>query len=97
MTVLLVVDIGNTNISLGVFDYEAGAAGKEDLSLHWRLSTQRELTSDELTISLRSLFGQEGREVVQQKIRIRSMSHVLSDGQVGVDTPRREVSRSLEQ
>lgn len=61
MTVLLVVDIGNTNISLGIFDY-AGEPAKEDLALHWRLSTHRELTSDELAISLRSLFSQEGRE-----------------------------------
>ncbi len=63
MTVLLVVDIGNTNISLGVFDYDADRPGKDDLALHWRLSTHRELTSDELSISLRSLFSQEAREV----------------------------------
>ncbi len=66
MTVLLVIDIGNTNISLGVFDYEADAAaepGKGDPDLHWRLSTHRELTSDELTVTLRALFSQEGRDV----------------------------------
>ena len=62
MTVLLVVDIGNTNISLGIFDYEANRPGADDLAQHWRLSTHRELTSDELAISLRSLFGQGGRE-----------------------------------
>ncbi|MFP6606050.1 MAG: type III pantothenate kinase, partial [Myxococcota bacterium] len=64
MTVLLVVDIGNTNISLGVFDYD-DEPGKDDLVLHWRLSTHRELTSDELASSLQSLFSQEGREISQ--------------------------------
>jgi len=72
VTVLLVIDIGNTNISLGVFDppgpegpAPVAVAGEErsDPTLHWRLSTHRELTSDELTISLRALFSQEGRDV----------------------------------
>jgi type III pantothenate kinase len=58
--VLLVIDIGNTNISLGIFDYEGD---KGELSQHWRLSTHREWTSDELSISLRSLFSQEGRRI----------------------------------
>ena len=56
---LLVVDIGNTNVSLGIFDY---AKKKTDLGQHWRLSTHREQTSDELSVSLRALFGQEGRD-----------------------------------
>jgi type III pantothenate kinase len=71
-TVLLVVDIGNTNISLGIFDldFESGRqenhtrAGDEGaLSQHWRISTHSEQTSDELSITLRSLFEQEGRNV----------------------------------
>ena len=62
MTTLLVIDIGNTNVSIGVYDYD-GPPGKDDLTHHWRLSTHRELTSDELAISLRSLFSQEDREV----------------------------------
>jgi type III pantothenate kinase len=61
-TVLLVIDIGNTNISIGVFDYGSGQPTSEDLAQHWRLSTHREQTSDELAISLRSLFAQEGRQ-----------------------------------
>ncbi len=58
--VLLVVDIGNTNISVGIFDY---AIDKGSLAQHWRVSTHQEQTSDELSITLRSLFIQEGREV----------------------------------
>ena len=57
--VLLVIDIGNTNVSLGIFDYSEGDVSLEQ---HWRLSTHREQTSDELTVSLRALFAQEARQ-----------------------------------
>jgi type III pantothenate kinase len=60
--VLLVVDIGNTNISVGIFDYEDGTGA---LAQHWRISTHREQTSDELAVVLRSLFDQEGRSSEQ--------------------------------
>jgi type III pantothenate kinase len=59
-SVLLVIDIGNTNISLGIFDY---TDGEGELSQHWRLSTHREWTSDELAITLRSLFSHESRRI----------------------------------
>ena len=58
--VLLVIDVGNTNVSLGVYDYEE--SGEGTLSQHWRVSTHREQTSDELVVSLSALFGTEGRE-----------------------------------
>jgi type III pantothenate kinase len=64
-TVLLVIDIGNTNISIGVFDYGDGEPKGDDLAQHWRLSTHRELTSDELAISIRSLFAQNGRDTAE--------------------------------
>lgn len=57
--ILLVIDIGNTNVALGVYDY---ADGEANLAQHWRLSTKREQTSDELVISLSSLFASEGRK-----------------------------------
>jgi type III pantothenate kinase len=56
--ILLVIDVGNTNISLGVFDY---TSGQSKLAQHWRLSTHREQTSDEVVISLNTLFASEGR------------------------------------
>ena len=56
--VLLVIDVGNTNVSLGVYDYD-GEEGR--LSQHWRVSTHREQTSDELVVSLSALFSSEGR------------------------------------
>lgn len=57
--ILLVIDIGNTNVSLGVFDYRhKGDVAK--LAHHWRVSTHREQTSDELGVMLRALFQHEG-------------------------------------
>jgi type III pantothenate kinase len=57
--ILLVIDIGNTNVSLGVYDWSGGEA---QLSQHWRLSTHREQTSDEVVIALSTLFASEGRK-----------------------------------
>lgn len=61
MTTLLVVDIGNTNVSLGVFDY--GADGRGQLAQHWRTSTRREQTSDEVALVITALFAHESRRV----------------------------------
>jgi type III pantothenate kinase len=47
--VLLTIDIGNTNVALGLF-------GGRQLLHHWRLGTHRQDTSDELAATLRSLF-----------------------------------------
>lgn len=58
MTTLLVVDIGNTNVSIGLFDY-AGERG--ELAHHWRTGTHREQTSDEVGLTLRGLFENEAR------------------------------------
>ncbi len=46
---LLVVDIGNTNIVLGVFEGER-------LSHSWRVATRRDQTSDEYAVLCRNLF-----------------------------------------
>lgn len=47
---LLVIDVGNTNIVAGVYD------GKE-LKMHWRFSTDRSKTADEFGILLCSMFS----------------------------------------
>lgn len=46
---LLLVDIGNTNIVLGVYK-------EEQLVYHWRISTDRQKTVDEYGLLLRQLF-----------------------------------------
>src|SRR5213592_3503639 len=50
---LLVIDIGNTNTSLGVFDGET-------LKAHWRLTTARSRTVDEWGVHARNLFALAG-------------------------------------
>ncbi len=59
---LLAIDIGNTNVSIGLFAYEGDTAS---LAEHWRLGTHRAHTSDEVGITLRSLFEQAGTEPSQ--------------------------------
>ena len=46
---LLVIDVGNTNIVLGVYD-------KTDLVGHWRISTDRVRTTDEYGMLMMNLF-----------------------------------------
>jgi type III pantothenate kinase len=50
---LLLIDVGNTNTVLGVFE-------KAELRAHWRLTTKREQTADEYGILIRNLFDLEG-------------------------------------
>ncbi len=47
---LLAIDIGNSNVSLGVFDGES-------LTQSWRLATRRDCTADELGILVTQLFA----------------------------------------
>jgi type III pantothenate kinase len=50
---LLAIDIGNTNIVLGVFD-------GEHLAQSWRIATLRERTADEMGILMTDLFEHRG-------------------------------------
>ncbi|MEX1028968.1 MAG: type III pantothenate kinase [Paenibacillaceae bacterium] len=50
---ILVMDIGNTNIVLGVYE-------KQNLLHHWRLSTSRTATADEYGITVFNLFQHAG-------------------------------------
>jgi len=50
---LLVVDIGNTNTVVGIFQ-------GEELVVHWRLATHKERTSHEYAILIKELFHLEG-------------------------------------
>lgn len=53
---VLVIDVGNTNIVIGVYE------GKK-LLVHWRMGTQWEKTSDELGMFLISLFNHEKLDI----------------------------------
>jgi type III pantothenate kinase len=50
---LLAVDVGNTNVTLALFDGERLAAD-------WRVTSHRERTADELAVELRQLFELRG-------------------------------------
>lgn len=52
---LLAIDVGNTNIMLGVY------SGKE-LKMCWHISTNRDQTEDEYGVIIRNLFQQNGIE-----------------------------------
>jgi type III pantothenate kinase len=60
VSTLLVIDVGNTNVSLGLFDY-AGPTAAGALAQHWRVGTHHEQTSDEVALTLSGLFAQAGR------------------------------------
>ncbi|WP_227939100.1 type III pantothenate kinase [Alkalihalobacillus deserti] len=49
---ILVVDVGNSNISLGVYE-------EKELKYHWRMATSRQKTEDEWAMSIKSLFAYE--------------------------------------
>ena len=62
---LLVIDVGNSNIVLGIYDGET-------LVRHWRISTDKSRTSDEYGIALHSLFSLASLEFSQIKAIIIS-------------------------
>ena len=61
MNLLLVIDVGNTNTVLGL--YEIGHSGDDALRAHWRVETNGNRTSDEYAIVLRQLMELEGLEM----------------------------------
>ena len=63
---LMVMDIGNTNIVVGVHD------GKEWIA-HWRLSSSRSRTSDEFGIILGSMFQAGG-------VDMKAVKDIIADG-----------------
>lgn len=53
---LLAVDVGNTNVTLALFDGDRLAAD-------WRVTSHRERTADEMAVELRQLFELRGYEL----------------------------------
>ncbi len=73
MSLLLAVDVGNTNIVLGVYDTAGGEASP--LLCSWRLATSRERTVDEYGLSVLALLRHRG--IDGQKIRHMVVSSVV--------------------
>ena len=67
---LLVIDVGNTNITLGVFD-------KEELFGTFRMKTKQPRTSDEYGITLQELVERHGIE--SSKINAVIIASVVPD------------------
>jgi type III pantothenate kinase len=54
---LLAIDVGNTQISLGLFDLEvSGVQASDGLVEHWKISTNLQRTDDELAGTIGSFF-----------------------------------------
>lgn len=62
---LLVMDVGNTNIVLGVYE-------DKELRYHWRIATNREKTEDEYGILVKSLLVNRGLQIEDIKAVIIS-------------------------
>ena len=62
---LLVLDVGNTNTVLGVFDISSG--GPARLIAHWRVSTTKTQTVDEYGVLFRNLFAMNRLEFTAVK------------------------------
>lgn len=57
---ILTIDVGNTNIVLGVYKYD-------ELIAYWRMRTDRNRSSDEIGIFMTNLFRNEGLEIEDLK------------------------------
>src|SRR5438270_90901 len=53
---LLAIDVGNTNVTIALFDGERLAAD-------WRVTSHRERTADEMAVELRQLFALRGLDL----------------------------------
>lgn len=68
---LLTVDVGNTNIHLGVF---AGSGDHASLVRDWRIHTNPNLTADEFALTLRGLLGDD----IERVLSVAALSTVPS-------------------
>lgn len=73
MTYLLAVDVGNTNVVMGVYDLELGP--RSPLLASWRMATSRERTSDEYGLTSLGMLAQRG-------IRPADIGHVVASSVV---------------
>jgi len=68
---LLTLDVGNTNIHLGVF---AGRGDHATLVRDWRMRTEPRMTADELALTIRGLLGSD----IEQVTAVAALSTVPS-------------------
>ena len=63
---LLAVDVGNTNTVLGLYE-------DSELLRHWRLTTRREETADEIALSVRGLLEASGRREPPKEVIVSNV------------------------
>ena len=74
---LLAIDVGNTNIVLGLFD-------GEDLTVSWRLASRADRTADELWVLVSRLFDDQGIDtgritgVISSSV-VPSLTHTVAE------------------
>jgi type III pantothenate kinase len=61
--VLLCIDVGNTQISLGVYGDAPEEVVRPDLVRSWRMRTDARMTADELEASIEALLGPRAAEI----------------------------------
>ena len=60
---LLALDVGNTNMVLGLYREGEGDAGSSEMVANWRVTTPRSQTADEFGLLMKSLFALQGLEM----------------------------------
>jgi type III pantothenate kinase len=60
---LLALDVGNTNMMLGLYRTSSGEGGVSEMVANWRVTTPRSQTADEFGLLLKSLFALHGMEL----------------------------------
>ena len=86
---LLVIDIGNTNTSLGVFDGERLAA-------HWRLTTVRARTVDEWGRTVVMVTHDPRMAAYADRIIFMKDGSVVDDTRLGADKSAEYVFEKME-
>ena len=79
---LLTVDVGNTNIHLGVF---AGLGDNAKLVRDWRIHTDPHYTADELAWAFRGMLGSD----IDQVTGVAALSTVPSLSLIHISEPTR--------
>ncbi|MGH3565158.1 MAG: type III pantothenate kinase [Pseudonocardia sp.] len=60
---LLCVDVGNTQIALGIYGEDNADGARPSLVQDWRMRTDPRMTADELEVAIRGLLGRSAPEV----------------------------------
>lgn len=60
---LLALDVGNTNMVLGLYRDGEGDGGSGEMVANWRVTTPRSQTADEFGLLMKSLFALQGMEM----------------------------------